>query len=560
MSILMTTENQSLQGILGNAHKYKVPSFQRDYSWSDEQWEDLWVDIETLDEEGQHYMGYVVLQAGSERELIIDGQQRLTTLSIIVLAALKRLNQLIDGDSDNEKRADGIRDRYIGSFDPVSLNSYNKLELNRNNDPAYRQLSVLEQLGVRKQKKTNKLMGKAFTFFYDKLNKKTGKEIAEYVEKMSRGLIFTKISVTDELNAYKVFETLNARGVQLSTSDLLKNYLFSVINKDENIADDELESLDEKWEAIVNQLGSTDFTHFLRTDWNSRYKTVTKNELFKKIRALIVSRDDAYKYLQRIREDVEIYAALSRPDDELWREVKDGQYKECERDLKAFELLNINQPYSIFLAAYKAFEPKEFIKLMRYIKILSLRYNAICHKPAKDQERVYNDIAMKITVGEYKRASHIKNSPEFKKLYPDDETFISSFKYKTMPFVQTKKKIKFILTEIEDYLSKKRMSRDTGIVTIEHILPANPDGNWVADFGEGWEDAVSRLGNMVLLELSDNKNAKRLSFEEKKAIYKKSDFLVSQKICEYEEWNSESLNDYQAWLGKQAAEAWKLEF
>ncbi|MDF3054111.1 MAG: hypothetical protein K0Q74_18 [Gammaproteobacteria bacterium] len=559
MPILMNTENQNLQSMLGNGHKYKVPSFQRDYSWSDEQWEDLWVDIETLDEEGQHYIGYVVLQAGRERELIIDGQQRLTTLSIIILAALKRLNELTEGDVDNQKRAEIIRNSYIGSFDSVSLNTYNKLELNRNNNIAYRQLSALKRLHTRKQKKTNKLMINAFEFFYNKLQGKKGKEIAEYVEKMSRGLIFTKIIVTDELNAYKVFETLNARGVQLSTSDLLKNYLFSVINKGDDISDDELERLDERWEGIVAQLGSNDFSHFLRTDWNSRFKTATKNELFKKIRSLVRSRADAYEYLERIEQNVEVYAALSRPDDELWREAQHGQYRECAEELRAFELLNINQPYNIFLAAFKAFNAKEFIKLLRYIKILSLRYNTICNKLTKDQERSYNDIAIKIALGAYKRAAHIKNSFEFKKLYPDDEAFILAFKYKTMPFIEAKKKIKFILAEIEDYLSKKCMSKNLG-VTIEHILPTNPDGAWISRFGENWEDAISRLGNMVFLKYLDNKDASRLSFKEKKEIYKQSDFLISQRICGYEEWNNESLNDYQEWLGKQAAQAWHLEF
>ncbi len=556
MSILMSTENQSVQNMLGNGYKYKVPNFQRDYSWSDEQWEDLWIDIKTLDEEGQHYMGYVVLQKETERDIIIDGQQRLATLSIIILAALKHLNDLPEHDADNQKRSESIRNSYIGALDPVSLTTYNKLELNRNNNIAYKQLSALKKLPVRKQKKTNRLMQKAFDFFYNKLEGKEGKEIAEYIEKMSKGLIFTKITVTNELNAYKVFETLNARGVQLSTADLLKNYLFSAINKGSDIPDVELENLDQRWESIVEQLGANNFTDFLRTDWNSRFKTATKNELFKKIKNRITSREDAYQYLMEIEEKAPIYAALSKPGDEFWwRE----EYSECAQELIALELLNIHQPHNIFLAAYKKFEAKEFVTLMRYIKILSLRYNAICNNESKDQERTYNEIAIKITSGIYERASHVKNSAEFKKLYPDDEKFISAFKYKTMPFIQTKKKIRFILTEIENYLSKKDMSKDIGTVTIEHILPAAPDGSWITSFGENWEDAASRLGNMVFLKCSDNKNANRLSFKEKKEIYKESEFSISRKVCDYEEWNSESLNQYQEWLGRQAACAWKLD-
>lgn len=307
--MLMNTENQSFQTILGNGAKYQVPQFQRDYSWESEQWDDLWADIESLDEEKQHYMGYVVLQssAANARHLIIDGQQRLTTLSIIVLSTLKRLAQLAENNKGDEKRAEIIRNTYIGTFDSVSLNTYNKLELNRNNASSFKKLCSLQNLPSRKIKKTNQLMNRAFDWFYDRLSKKTGEALAEFIEKMAKGLIFTKITVSDELNAYKVFETLNARGVQLSTPDLLKNYLFSIISSHGDVTDQELERLDERWEGIVNQLGNESFTGFIHTDWNGRYKHTKKNVLFKNIRQQINTREQAYTYLDIIERRCEVY-------------------------------------------------------------------------------------------------------------------------------------------------------------------------------------------------------------------------------------------------------------
>ena len=94
------TENNTYRKLLGNGLTYRIPRFQRDYSWSDEEWEDLWADIvETTRDGGEpaHYMGYLVLQSKDERTFeVIDGQQRLTTLSIIVLAVLRNLQRLID--------------------------------------------------------------------------------------------------------------------------------------------------------------------------------------------------------------------------------------------------------------------------------------------------------------------------------------------------------------------------------------------------------------------------------------------------------------------------------
>ncbi len=80
--MLMEPANQSLSELLGNAAKYTVPHFQRDYSWEQEQWEDLWTDIESLEQEGFHYMGYIVLRRKGPNDFeVIDGQQRLVTLS-----------------------------------------------------------------------------------------------------------------------------------------------------------------------------------------------------------------------------------------------------------------------------------------------------------------------------------------------------------------------------------------------------------------------------------------------------------------------------------------------
>ncbi len=86
--------------------KYTIPRFQRDYAWDLEQWEDLWMDIETLEEEKHHYMGYIVLQKKGEYEFeVIDGQQRLVTFSFVALAAMKRIQTLVDEgiEVDNNK-------------------------------------------------------------------------------------------------------------------------------------------------------------------------------------------------------------------------------------------------------------------------------------------------------------------------------------------------------------------------------------------------------------------------------------------------------------------------
>ena len=133
------TENNTFRKLIGNGLTYRIPRFQRDYSWTNEEWEDLWSDILGMlesDGETAHYMGYLVLQSADDKSFdVIDGQQRLTTISLIVIAVLKNLQRLIDNGNDpeaNKRRADQIRQTYVGYLDPVTLVARPKLTLIQN--------------------------------------------------------------------------------------------------------------------------------------------------------------------------------------------------------------------------------------------------------------------------------------------------------------------------------------------------------------------------------------------------------------------------------------------
>jgi uncharacterized protein with ParB-like and HNH nuclease domain len=267
------TENRTYRQLLGNGLTYRIPRFQRDYSWSEEEWEDLWVDIQgTLPAEGEpaHYMGYLVLQTVDNRVYeVIDGQQRLTTISLIVLAAMRLLSKFSDegkNTENNRVRLEQLRASYIGYLDPVTLTTRNKLSLNRNNDGYYRDylVALSDHLPQRGFPASTHAMRRGFEGFERRLREQVknaadpGMALAQFVETMSDKLFFTVITVADQLNAYKVFETLNARGVRLSATDLLKNYLFSVLARDEE-AQHEMDELERRWEAMVGRLGSESF-------------------------------------------------------------------------------------------------------------------------------------------------------------------------------------------------------------------------------------------------------------------------------------------------------------
>ncbi|HCM9575952.1 TPA: DUF262 domain-containing protein [Enterobacter kobei] len=555
--MLMEPKNENFNELIGGPNKYIVPRFQRDYAWDVGQWEDLWGDINSLDDEGFHYMGYIVLQQKEQyQHEIIDGQQRLVTLSIIVLAAMKAIKTLIDNGEDvqgNTERLDGITQNFVGSKNFVTLKVINKLELNRNNKSYFQRMSShLEAQNSRGITSTNKLIRKCFDFFCKKDYGKTGAEIAQFIADFSSSMIFTKIIVQDDLNAYKVFETLNARGVQLSTPDLLKNYLFSIVTKDDQIGEEELNDLDEQWSEMIVQLGESNVSDYIRYHYNSQRRMVTKNNLFFSMRKILTKPEEAYQYLKSLIDYSPIYASLINPNDAWWGD-QDVKYRNVLHYLNGIRLFNIKQPLTIFLAAFGNFSPEEFVKLVKYIYVLSIRYNIICHLSPSEQENIYNQIANKVYNREFLRASHVKNSEEFKRLYPDDNAFFNAFEFHRMPSRQTAKKIRFLLSEIEGYLGNPCDYEKT---TLEHICPYHPEKDWSESFGEGINDVKDRLGNMILM---DKDNLKRSSFEEKKKEYTKSGYKLALKVTEYAEWNLDSVNDFQKWMSQQAVNVWKVD-
>ena len=171
MKGIQNTITGNFSSIISNNRKFIVPKFQRDYSWNNEQWDDLWQDIETMIiEHDEHYMGYLVLQTQDEKNFyIIDGQQRFTTILLLIYAAIKcvekQITQGIDVE-DNKRRVESLKSLYIGKEDPVTLDYDNLLTLNRNNNSYFCDYILkLGDLKARNLTTTEKLMRSCFEYY-----------------------------------------------------------------------------------------------------------------------------------------------------------------------------------------------------------------------------------------------------------------------------------------------------------------------------------------------------------------------------------------------------------
>ena len=559
------TRNDTWRKLLGNGLVYRVPRFQRDYSWGEEEWDDLWQDIQgTVKSGGEpaHYMGYLVLQSADERTFeIIDGQQRLTTLSLIVLAALKNLKRLIDTGvnvEDNKRRLEGLRQSYVGFLDPVTLIARSKITLNRNNDHYYQTYLVpLSDLPRRGFKASEHALRKAFEWFDARVShhvsseKDKGTAIAKLIDDMSDRLFFTVITVADELNAYKVFETLNARGVKLSATDLLKNYLFSVLHRDAQ-HEHEFQALDDRWERIVSRLGSESFTDFLRVHWISRRDFIRQTELFKAIRTSVRGSQQVFELLTGMEEDVDPFLALVSPEASEWPQ-------EAKAAALTLRMFSVRQPFPLLLAARRRISVNDFNGLMRAIVTISFRYNVIGNLQTSEQERAY--AAATKAILNAPSADLISILRNLGGVYPSDESFAAAFREKAISTAQSRNNriVKYLLSKLEAQLGGGAPDYQSDSLSIEHVCPTNPTSQWGSFNDEDVETFAMRIGNMTLLEAGKNHDLGEAEYSVKRATYEKSSFVLSREIAEHNaDWTPERIVERQRTLAKTATAIWRI--
>ena len=548
--IIVNPKDESLRDIFGNGKKYLVPKFQRDYSWENEHWRDLWEDIELInsEEEEHHYMGYLVLEETGERLYkVIDGQQRLTTFSLLILAAIKRLKKI-----NEEKRADSLFKNFIGSENLIYLTVDKKLQLNRNNQFHYREAVDGNEIPRRNVKETVRLMRESIDFFSEKFAAiSEGEKISGLVEKMVNRMFFTTLYIGEELNAYKIFETLNARGVKLSSADLLKNYLFSRMDDMGDTPDNIVDEWDEKWEKIGANIAGKSYPEYILAHWNYNHKLVRQNQLFRAIKQEIQQKEQSANYLNQLVADCDLYGALLSENSEFWKDYKiNQQLAKIKKNVSFLRLFGIRQPISLLLAGYLNFE-QDFHSILEWVCVLSLRYNIICREHTGEQENLYNHICVEITKG--CKIDDIKK--KLLTLYPSDEKFLEEFSEKVMPTKHSNKKARYLLARLEEFESNNTI--DEADLTVEHILPLNPEEQWIDCFGNDWGQYNQRLGNMALLPSKENL-AQEL-FEQKKEILLKSQYSINRNIENNSEWSIAEINARQKKLAKIAVKTWRID-
>jgi len=563
---LLNTRDVNYLDLIGNGKVYRVPPFQRDYSWQEEQWDDLWNDLIDLRSKPieRHYMGALVVEAKTDREFrIIDGQQRMATLTLLALAAIDRLRAMAERGCDadaNRQRAQNLRNKFVDEKDPASLVESSKLYLNET-DNAFFQDYLVQLRPPRNPRglpKSNRLLWQCFQFFQCQLTSVSeftadGEALAKLIsETVARQLLFILITVDDELNAYMVFETLNARGLELSSTDLLKNYLFSRVT----VLTD-LEALQRRWRSLITVVRQERFPEFLRYHLLCEQPKISTQRLFKMVRDRVGTPQEVFDLIEALDAKGELFAALSDPNHGYWTE-----YPDCRPHIRELNLFGIRQMTPLLFAAWERFSKDAFADVLKLVSVVSFRYSVVGGLNTNVLEPTYHQAAKAVLKGSARTPRDVFLT--MRGIYVDDRKFEQDFATLALDTGgQHKRLAKYILCRLEHDATGRPCDPDTDPATIEHILPENPADTWTEMFPKDkWEANVYRLGNLALLEVGSNRDVGNGEYEAKRAAYGRSMYRTTRKIAEDapEEWTPELLEARQQSMARRAVHVWRSPY
>lgn len=553
--------NISLKGI-GQYLKLKglmVPKYQRDYAWEEKHVNDLLLDISNAlqNEEKEYFIGSIVVKSNeNNRSEVVDGQQRLATITILI----NSIKSIFEKEG-NDRKAFQITNDFLMTHELRSEEDVPRLILNDNDHDFFfsqvlndkPNLSTKKEVRLSHQKLLNakKTIENKLSQILD-ANNQNSDVLIDWVEYIESNVKVIWVEVPDYSNAFTIFETLNDRGLDLAISDLLKNYLF-------HKSGSSIKQAQQNWITMVSVLESADTNStvvpYIKYLWASYYGNVREKELYTKIKDTVKTKTKALEFSNQLSDNSNLYTALLYSDHHYWSEYSTA----TRRNIRTINELGMVQIRPLLLSMLPKFDKKESQKSIDSIVSLIVRLIVSGTLSSGLFERQFSITAMKI------RNEDIRNQHELleslKTLTPSDERFKEAFQTFT---ISNSSIAKYLLSTIENYRRNDQGSdlipnNDETIVNLEHILPKKLNDQW-AEFDEDEHKLYfKRLGNMTILNSRKNSRIGNKSFDEKIPVFTDSEFIITKDISSNTKWTKESINNRQNQFALDAVKCWKMK-
>lgn len=551
---------------IGHALKDKnlfVPPNQRDYSWKDEHVRDLYDDLAfVISNHGEEYFlgSIVVISQKDDRLMVVDGQQRLATL-LILLAAIRDFFDTIDPEMARKFERTYVLDTPYKANEPKPHLYLNE----KDHSYFFNRVLLAKNAPERKaeeakkpQRQSHQRINKAAKLAEDKVkqivrqHKKQEfqvESLQKWVDFLERSAHVIWVTVPDESSAYIIFETMNDRGLELSATDLIKNYLFG------RAGTTRMEQVKANWNTMTGALETIAEAEivktFVRQYWISQYGVVRSSELFNALKEKKQSELDVVSFSDELVAASGRYVALLNPTHSYWNDYSPGTRQAVE----TLDTLGLVQTRPLLIAAMDKFKSDQISKLLLSMVSWAVRLFVSGKQGSGALETLYGTVAEEVTLGKLCNAGDV--SKKMLPQIPNDKQFEIDFStasvgkaYLARYYLRAMEKQK--MSDPDPYLVPSET------MTLEHIMPEKRSNDWNFVSVQDHENYVSRIGNLVLLKSGFNSAIGSKGFADKKPILAKSDLQLTKMASKYGEWGMKQIEDRQKKLAEIAVKTWPI--
>ncbi len=542
----MQASETKLRQLIEGTKQYVVPLFQRPYSWSEKQWKTLWSDVveQSRHDDGRpHFFGSIVttpaksVPQGVGKYLLIDGQQRLTTIQVF-LAAIR--------DSAVRLGEAKLRDRIDGQY---LTNAYEegderlKVLPTQDDRPAFRAI-------IRKDEIPENRLRSCYQFFLSRLERLTADQLESTHLAVVDRLSLVSITCDEYDNPHLIFESLNAKGEKLTPADLIRNFLLMRVHVGDQ---DRLFTM--HWLPIQQALDS-DLTEFVRHYLMKEGKILKEADVYFELKDRLANSTPAQAeaFLRDLHRHGLFYARFVEPTREADEEV-------AER-LDRLRRLKLTVAYPFLLRIFDAREAgllsrEQQLQTLDILEAFLIR-RSICNMPSNQLRRMLPPVFDAAGGAGVAFIDGLRTQLGGKRC-PDDVTFARALAME--PLYSTTEKnarLRLILERIERSFNHKEPADLSG-AQIEHVMPQTLTPEWTQELGDESGDLPSQLlhtlGNLTLTKYNADMSNK--PYKDKQKALAGSHFVLNRYFAEIERWSPDAIRARGSKLAQFALSIWR---
>jgi uncharacterized protein with ParB-like and HNH nuclease domain len=536
----------------------QVPAYQRDYAWEKGEVQAFLDDITVAitNDEPNYFLGTIVtIRQGDDTFEVVDGQQRLATTALTLAAMGKSI-----GTSNENFRQ--LITEHLTRVNSDTLEKELKMTLNIGDNPIFESLILSGSVGEAfnplrpSHIKLRDAYELAEAHFKAAVSSQPTDAKVTWLKNWFRYIQFNTsvilMKVGNDGTAFRMFETLNDRGIEVSRADLIKNYVFGK-------AGTAIAQVQGSWAAIRETVESGDSRDSLMNFiWHVLIVTtgtVEQKAIYERVKSEIVGKQKAISVLAEWAGLSKLYIALENPENTQWASYP----VKIQSAIKALNLLNIQPFKPLLLAIAKKFKPNEAALAFNRIVAIGVRLLIASRTTTQTVWAPLSETAHKVWKGDIADTKAVVAA--LGNSIPSDSAFKTAFETATVSKAALARYYLRALhsAEVGTVDPSLEATEDPDKLNLEHVLPTNRMDNWPQFTADEAAAFTKRIGNLALLQTKINSDSKSDSFADKKTALSESKIPTTSMIGKEEIWNAAAIENRQKYLAELALKAWPLK-